>query len=66
MAACVVFFLFNILTLGRLSALTHTQINSALKLPVKSSFPEEFDFYLRKKKGGLGGNCIKDTSIWDI
>lgn len=59
MAACVVFFLFNILTLGRLSALTHTQINSALKLPVKSSFPEEFDFYLRKKKGGAWRKLYK-------
>lgn len=52
MAACAVFFLFNILTLGRLSALTHTKINSALKLLVKFSFPEEFGFYLTKKKGG--------------
>lgn len=54
MAACAVFFLFNILTLGRLSALTHTKINSALKLLVKFSFPEEFGFYLTKKNGGGG------------
>lgn len=46
---CFFFFLSNILTLGRLSALTHTKINSALKLLVKSSFPKEFLFYLSTK-----------------
>lgn len=42
------FSLSNILTPGRLSALTHTKINSALKLLVKAPFPEEFFIQVKK------------------